>query len=134
MTSRYASENVAAPGPSASRNGMAEMVEWHRRYAEAQRQPRSVTRCCIRCHEPFEIIQRGIRRTAWPRICPGCHAERQRIYLAEWKAQRRAERRAAQASRTCARTGCDAPIPDGRADRQWCSSTCRQAAYRARAR
>jgi hypothetical protein len=35
------------------------------------------------------------------------------------------------AARNC--NGCGAPLPDGRADRQWCSSACRQAAYRRRA-
>jgi hypothetical protein len=33
-------------------------------------------------------------------------------------------------SRMC--NGCGSPMPDGRADRQWCSSACRQAAYRRR--
>jgi hypothetical protein len=33
-------------------------------------------------------------------------------------------------SRTC--NGCGSPMPDGRSDRQWCSSACRQRAYRQR--
>jgi hypothetical protein len=77
----YTSENIATAGATPNRNGApealanllpADLVERHCSHAEARRRARNVSLACRRCDQPFEIIQRGIRLTKWPTICPEC--------------------------------------------------------------
>jgi hypothetical protein len=89
---------------------------------------RTFTCDCQRCGGQFTIRVRGWFRAQRPRICPDCHARRQREYLHAWRARKRAKRSLAIASRTC--NACGEPMPDGRADRKYCSGACRQRAYR----
>jgi hypothetical protein len=134
------SRNDTTPaGTSPSRNRLMEImsrvmppevIEWHRNFAAAQRQSRTVIRTCRRCDQTFETIQRGLRRSQWPSICPDRHAQRQREYAAAWRARQKASVGSDRPS--CSRNGCGAPIPEGRSDRRWCSSACRQAGYRRR--
>ena len=108
----------------------AELLDWHRRHAEAQRAWRNVSLTCRRCGDPFEIRQRVLRKSKSPSICPACIADRHRQYLHVWRARRRAERKRAHADRRC--SACGKSMPEGRADRAYCSNGCRQRAYRKR--
>jgi hypothetical protein len=63
-------------------------------------------------------------------FCDACLRKRALAATARWREQQRRERARSLAGRTC--DGCNKPMPEGRADRNYCSSACRQKAYRAR--
>jgi hypothetical protein len=83
---------------------------------------------CMDCHQTFAYRQS--RRTATPHLCEACRTKRARAGTRAWQLRKRAEREREKAGRTC--PGCGTPIPEGRSDRVWCGSPCRQRAYRQR--